>query len=135
MSAEDTKSLCVTPPSDAYTRAVVATEEEFELPAAFDNQWISMQAQGEDIYFRIFLGTKGADSGLAISISANASISSQVISAHADGAIHLPNGQRFDFDLSKLGPPNLQQAYKILHISPAATAGAKLRFWKSSGIA
>jgi hypothetical protein len=132
--SQEHKSLCVTPPSEVYTRAVVATEEEFELPAEFIGQWITLQAQGEDVYFRIFLGTKGADSGQAIVIAANATITSQVIAHHADGAAYLPKNDRIDVDLSQLPVFNPElKAIKVLHISPAATSGAKLRFWRSSG--
>ena len=136
--AYEQMALCVSPPVRPFARPATAAAggEEFELDSSFHGKWVSIQAQGEDFYIRVFVAVdkKGVDSGTTVAATTDSTIASQVLTYAAGTTIHIPNGSRFDFDLSQLPTFNPQKdAIKIRHVSPAATSGAKLRLWKSSG--
>lgn len=127
MSADVNNAAAVTPPVDVYVRATVGTSESFLVPEVFHNNWITCQAQGEDVYLSFTVGASGTADETATS-----SVSSNEISPATNGVVHIPAGQERSFDLGLLKRSNVNDRLWLNHISETGGNG-HLRFWRSSG--
>lgn len=124
MSSVDISSAAsVTPPraGKVYARTSAVVAELIQLPEDIEGaRWITLQADGEDIY--VLFG----DSSVVASITDRSSLSADVPQDDVNVCIVIPAGQERSFDLRKR-----RTLTHFSHISP--TANGAVRFWRSSG--
>ena len=127
MSAIEATAAAIKPPGDTYVRtALVAPGEVLELPNEFNNSWISVQADTDDVYIKF-----GTSSATATPVIATTSAAGPPIVAAVDGCILIKAGTQRDFllrDFIQLAG----QGIFLGHVSPAVTTGF-IRFFRSFG--
>jgi len=119
----------ITPPIETYVRASAAAAQSMLLPAEFSNQWITIQAESEDVYIS-FTRTATVISNLTLSLGGDP-VPLPLLNA---GCIRMGAGEERHFDLKMLkfgdGTGAAAEGVWINHISPLVGV---LRFWRSSG--
>lgn len=127
MSADVNNAAAVTPPVDVYVRATVGTSESLKLPTVFHENWITLQADSEDVYVNFTVGASGTADETATS-----SVTSNLPSPATNGVLHIPAGTERNYDLGLLKRSNVNDRIWLNHISPTGGNG-HLRFHRSSG--
>jgi hypothetical protein len=126
-SVYEVKAASVSSPVEVYVRTTVAASEVIELPDEFKHNWITLQADGEDVYVAFGTATLTADDGALSALG-------PPIAPAVNGVAHIPDGTSIRVDLTRLY--NTEHASRgtifLAHISPVGAAGV-LRFWRSSG--
>lgn len=131
------KAAAVTPPTNPIVRGSSVTSEEIQLPKSYSENWLTVQAQGQDVFVRM---AAVLDSAALNAVTASATNVSAVDGAAprylpaTNGTIHIPAGTSRDFDLAefKIGHEKADTvSIRLAHISPAA--GGFIRLIKSSG--
>lgn len=126
MSSIEVTAAIVTPPGDTYVRTALLAGEVLELPTSFNNSWISVQADTDDVYIKF-----GTTILTATPVIGTVSAAGPPIAAAANGCIMIPAGTHRDFylrDFIKLTGEGIFMG----HISPVFTSGF-IRFFRSSG--
>ena len=133
-SALEVAATAVTPPGDVYVRATTAAAggEVLTLdPAVWDNQWITIQAEADDVFVKFAADIASVSGGNVINAGALSSATAPV-NAAVGGCLHIPAGTTREFymrDFVKL----TGEAIFLAHISLTATAAGRIRFYRSSG--
>lgn len=125
--SETTKAAAVTPPvggSNVIVRASVTSAERIKIPAAWRRSWLTIEADGVDVYVTLGDGTVAADS------TGTTTLTSEEVSAYDGGECSkIPSGSEKPFDLSQLLPVDAD-----LYLSHVASAtGGYVRITRSSG--
>lgn len=132
-SALADNALSVSPPDEVYALAGTTSSEGFKLPTKFHGAWITIQAQGQDVFVIIRKGIAEP----TVSATDVSAIASDEITADVNTGVHIPAGQERPFDLRHIKPgiparsDGATERLWMAHLE--AATGGFLRFWKSSG--
>jgi hypothetical protein len=126
MSSIEVAAAAITPPGDTYVRTATAAGEVLRLPDTFDGNWISIQADTDDLYIKF-----GTTALSATPVIATLSAIGPPVVAAADGCVMIPAGTHRDFYLRDFIQLTGQSIF-LGHITPFFTSGF-IRFFKSSG--
>src|SRR3990167_6901643 len=85
------------PPEAVYARTTVTSSANFALPKTFVGEFITLIAEGVDVYVRF-----GEDSGVAATTAGQSSPSSSVIQPLTAGAWLIPAGEERHYDLANM---------------------------------
>ncbi len=130
MSSIEIAATSVTPPGEVYVRATTAAvggEVMLLTTADFNNRWITIQAEIDDVFVKFATTQAGAvPSALAVSVLTGTTPAPAV-----QGCLHIPAGTSKEFYLYNFIKSSTQGIW-MGHISLAATGGT-IRFYGSSG--
>lgn len=126
--SEVSKAAAVTPPvpgSNIIVRASVASAERIKIPDAWRRGWVTIEADGVDVYFGFGGSTVAVDS------TGTTTLSSEEVSAYDGGECSkIPSGAEKAVDLSQIQPV-IQDLY-ISHVESGT--GGYFRMTLTSGL-
>jgi hypothetical protein len=124
MSADYT-AISVTPPAQGVVRATVTTSEEITIFDVWRTRWVTVQADGADVWVRLGAVLKAAASPAVTAARVTTSTGTPpTIALAVNASMHIPSGLSRDFDLSqfKLEASDAEKwEVRLAHISLATT--------------
>lgn len=121
----------IPPPMTVYEVAIASASANFQLPDAFKNGWITLQADSTDCWIKF-----GTSSAVTAEDTATSTLTANVIGAATNGSWMIPSGQERTY---YLGAISGMQSYDssdhiwLARIRRSSTATGRLRFYLSSG--
>lgn len=121
------QAASIAPPVEPYVRLATASSVAHKLPVAFRGTWITIQADGADLYLRFGTATLTVDEANVSTITADEAAPA------ATGAITIPAGQERHYDLRRMIQSDRPDDHRIWMALKSASATGHVRWWKSSG--
>ena len=126
-SAIEIAATAVKAPGKVWVRNAVAVAEILELDTNdWNNAWITVQAETDDVFVRF-----GTTAATATPDPATVSLVGPPATPATDGCLHVPAGSTREYYLRDFVRLASEKIF-LGHISTAVTTG-KIRFYKSSG--
>src|SRR5688572_3804267 len=104
MSAVEAAAASISPPAEVYARNGVVAGEVFKLPAKFRHCYLTVQAEGQDLYVFVKVSKSTVAPAVPDQSARSAVDGSNEIAAAANGGVHVPAGQERHFNLEELEP-------------------------------
>lgn len=131
MSATEAKAASISPPQEGFARIGVVAGEVFMLPAKWHRSYITVQAEGQDVY--VFLRVAKATAVPTVpDQSARSTITSNAIDLVANFCAHIPAGTERHFNLDELDEQIKSKDDRIWFGHDCLVVGV-VRGFKSSG--